>query len=280
MAIRYLEKFENAAASISYVFPLGMYEWQSQGGMRVPLVPAIGMDYAFDMLGIAQAIMEPVQETVRGVLRESSLANAEAEIDEMRSELIRAGRGKLFTLSSDGSRRWAWARLAAMPEISISHRLGHIGSGHPFILQFTRLSEWFGSSLTSDTETITTSPTTYTVNNSGNLPARLLKIRLRANTSAGITNPKVTNMTNGYVFETARDSSSVDSEIRLDTERGVVEFSTDNGANYTDDFAQLVIPTTQVVLAFQLEPGDNSIKYEGGGTVNVDVVFEFYPHWA
>lgn len=278
MAIRYIEKFESVSGGLSYTFPLGKYEWESKADLTVPTMRLTGADYAHDFLAYGIAPRQPGMETVRGLIAAATSALAEAERDNMASKLLLAGRGKLYVLNDDATRRWAWARLMVMPDLRVDQRRSLSGI-LPFIATFMRLSDWFSTSITTVTETVTATAETWTVNNPGNLPAKLVTVRLRSNSATGFTDPLITNERNGYIFGSSRDAASVDSELRLRTEEGTVDFSSTDGASYSDDFNNYTIPSGHAILAFQLEPGDNTIRYTGV-TPNVDVEISFYAPWA
>lgn len=273
MPPRFLEKFTSASGGLSYTFPLSRYEYQPQQSLRLPTARTVGQDYAYDLLASTLAPREVGREVVRFAVVENVATDMDDELDDMAALLFRAGRGKLYTLGADATRRWAWARLVEMPSMTITPYNTRL---LPVSLSFLRLSDWFDSSATTDTEVVTADEQQWTVTNPGDLPARLMTIQIIANAAGGITNPVITNLTNGYVLASTRDSAAEDDEIKLDTEAGTIEYSADAGATFADDFAEYTVPTDQPVLSFQLEPGANTIQYEGGGTINCDVVFTWY----
>lgn len=279
MAQRYLEKFEGpgTATTYSYSFPLNAYEWRSDGSVVGKPQDAVGMDYGYDLRNLLPSPIRSARETVRAINKQTTVALLDQDIDDMRYKLLLAGRGKLYSIDATATRRWCWARIDSLPEFTVrSGMLLH----NMVSMRFARLSDWFSTTQqtgTDNSETVTADAQTWVVNNPGDLPAKLMQIRLRANTAAGIINPIITNQTNGYVFGTARDSADADSEIRLDTENGAVEWSTNNGSSYSDDFANYTLPSNQAALTFRLDRGNNTIRYNGGGTPNLDVEFEYYP---
>lgn len=68
---------------------------------------------------------------------------------------------------------------------------------------------------------------------------------------------------------------SVDSELKVDSERAEVLWSDTNGATYADDYALVTLGPTQVGL-MQLEPGDNAMRYSDGASPNLDLEWSFY----
>lgn len=276
-ATRYLEKIENIAASISYSFPLKQYVWNSDQSLRTAMATVYGASYAHDFNGYLSAPKDVAQESVSAIAVESSAANLETELDEMRNELQRIGLGKAFTIESDGStRRWAYARAASMP--TIQRQVGQT-LHMPVSFEMLRFSDWYAAAASSSSQSVTTTPTDFTITNNGNIPARFMTFRLRANASGGITNPSITNQTNNYSIATTRDSASADDEIRIDTEKMTVEYSTDNGTSYADDYSLVTLGGTQVGF-FLLDPGNNSIRITCGGTPNFSFEWSFYAPYA
>ncbi|MGE0056997.1 MAG: hypothetical protein AB7P33_09890 [Dehalococcoidia bacterium] len=289
-APRYPEKFTSLDGTTTvYTFPLGMFEFEPSQPLRDPVQQVMGTSRGFRMLGTATALQAQGSVRIRAIANETSSANLDAEVDELRADLYTVGLGKLWSLGADGSRRWCYASLSEMPTYTLTPRNLLL---LPVVFGFMLFSDWFGETAITHTETVTSSPDTFTVNNPGNLPATIVEIRLRANANPGFTNPKIENLTAVstpfgsvlYTFETARDGASSNDEVRLFTgspaEAASVKRSTDNGSSYADDFAQLVIGTAHRVLAFALAPGDNSIKATIGGTANVDVQITAYAPFA
>lgn len=277
MPTRYIEKIENIAATISYLFPLKAYEWTSEQSFRTAYAAVAGADYAHDFHGYLSAPKDVARERIRAIAVESSAANLEAEIDEMRSELQRIGLGKAYTLESDGTtRRWAYARPASLPNLmrGVGQTL-HMPTGFDML----RFSDWFAAAASTGTQSVTASPTDFTIANNGNIPAKFMVFRLRAGASGGITNPSILNQTNNYSIATTRDSASLNDEIRINTETKTVEYSTDDGVSYADDYALVTLGGTQVGF-FLLDPGNNSIRITCGGTPNFSFEWSFFAPFA
>lgn len=276
---RYLKSFETSDRLTALTFPLGMAEWQSKSPLRIPQIIGSGQNYSNDILRGGIAIRAVATETFRCLINETTVALAEAKLDEIRSKCLIIGRGIVYTVDSDGTEKWAYARVTEIPSFSVNlnnNQSGRLG----VILNFERYSDWFNNTLTTVTQTVTATGQTWTVTNAGNIYAELMTITLTPNTATGIINPKITNNTTGSVLETARDSAATTDRIKYATEAATIGYSTNSGGSYADDLAQYVMPTTQTPLTFLLKPGANTIKYEGGGTVRVDVKFEFYPVYA
>lgn len=269
-------KFENIAASISYTFPLVDYEFDDDLPVKTAPAMASGLDFAFDRYRAGLAPVGIRRITMRATILEASPAAVDTELAEFVSEHRRIGLGKLWREGADGHLEWAYARCLGVRQRMRTMDLQIRAMSWAYEVY----SDWYDDTQATDTETVTASGQTWTVNNPGNLPAYIMTIRLRANAAGGITNPKLTNQTNGWTFETARDSASADDEVKIDTGEGTVDYSDDDGGTYTDDFANVVLPSTHPPAIFRLEPGDNTIEYTGGGTPNLDVEFAFDPPMA
>lgn len=287
---RRIEKFENLSGSVSVALPLFELEWESAQALRAPQAQPLGTSYSYDLLAGNPALFGAGAERVRCLLYESAgPSTVDSSLDTLMAGVWKIGVGKLFTIDSGGTRRWAYARVQSMP--ALTWRAGDILS-KGVALDLLRLSPWLGTTAITSTRTVTTATDTYTVSNSGNLPATIIEVRFRSNSAAGFTNPKIENLTSVqtpfgsvlYTFESARDAVSSNGEVRLYTgspvEAPSVKYSNDNGSTYADDFAQITLPTVHRVLAFALAPGNNSLKATIGGTPNVDVELTAWAAYA
>lgn len=274
MTLYHLEKFEDRTGALSYTFPLQMYEWQSQQGLALPSSPVIGASYSYDHFNYSNAPKMDSLETVRFVNLRSSPAALETDLDSLRAVMYRAGRGKLFTIDSAGNRRWCWARVSDMPSFTFTPGLfRHL----PVAISFKRMSDWYDVSQTSVTSAlITVSGTTFTVTNSGNAVVKNAIISLLSKNATGFTNPVLLNQTNGYQVSSTRDGTSVNDILKIDAGAASIQYSSNNGATYADDYALATIGAAQVGL-MNLEPGSNQFKYTDGATPNLQVKVEFYP---
>jgi len=270
MATRHLEKFTNSAGTVSYSFPLNMAEYAPSQPLRQPSVQIAGADYAYRLRGSLPGLKALGQERVRFLNVGATSAAVESAIDEMRSELFKIGMGKGYLLDSDASERWAWMDLAAMPEITVAVRRELI---IPTLLTLNRYTDWFGAAQ-SVNQTVAASPTTWTVTNPGNANAYAVVMRLRANTGTGFVNPRLDNLTNGYYWSSTRDSASADDELKVDAGAQTVQYSPDDGVSYANDFSLFTRGTSQIAYMV-LAPGDNSIRYTGGGSPSLDVLITF-----
>lgn len=278
MVLRHPSKFESADTSISYSFSLHGYEWQSEQSFRTALATVAGADYAHDYHGYSESPKGPGRERLRTILVESSTANLEAEIDEARSECARIGKGKLYLLESDASLRWAWARLNALPSMTI----GVDNVRHAFmVFDFLRLSNWHGATAYDEEFPVNESPETFNVVNPGNAAVYDAVIRVRANGTNAVTWPLVfTNTTNSYAFTLDRnDFTTADEEERVDCGAEVVEYSSNNGSSYASDPSAITLPSGQVRF-MRFEPGTNAISVTTAGTPDYDIDIDFIPQYV
>lgn len=262
---RFLEKFTNVAGTSTVTFPVFEVEWESAQALRTSQAAVIGGDFGVDLLGSSPGRMDFAAERLRCLLYESGgPSDVDTELDDLQSKLWSIGKGKLWVVDSSNARRWAFARLRSMP--TITWRAGDVLS-KGLALDFVRLSPWFDETGISASATKTTSPTTLDVTNSGNIAAKRVQIRIQSQSAAGFSNIKVVNGANGHEFESTRDATSTDDELRLDTTVPEVTYSTDDGVNRDDDYSNYVSPpVTQKLLSFDLEPGLNTLTITCAGT--------------
>lgn len=272
-AIRYLEKLTSEDGLLSYTFPVDDYEHEAEQRYREASEAIIGADYAHDFGGVQPWAKDVGNEAVRFTIWGTSEADAESQFDTCAATLRRIGRGKLYALASDGSRRWAWAKLAARP--TYSARVDDFYNV-AVALRFRRFSDWFASSPTTGTQAVAATPTQFSISNPGNAPVLAAVFRLRSNGAAGFTNPSLTNLTNGYSVSSTRDAANGNSELKIDAGAARVLWSTDDGANYADDYALATLGALQVGL-MRLEPGSNVMRYTDGATPNLSLEWSFYP---
>lgn len=283
MALRHIEKFVPALLGSPYTFSRYHYEWQPSSPLRLRTSVVVGASYAYNHVpGVP--LRDVAHESVRFILDSFDTRQAlEDEIDAMRSRLLLGAEGTIWMLNDDGTRRWARAQIEALPEMTLGYRPWQRVAVEA---RFARFTDWQGETLQHHVATITASGQTFGVTNPGNIPQPFVVVRLRANTSTGFGgSPALTihNMTNGYKIQTNRDAASANSEVRIDTEEPVIEYSNTDGAPYADDFANLVIqpaPYRYPPLALQVEPATNTFEIISGGTVRLDAEVDLYGAYA
>jgi hypothetical protein len=279
MATMYPEKFENLAATISYSFSLKQMEAQFEQSLRVPLSMGVGADYAHDHLGYGVSPKDPGSIRIRTLAVESSAANLETEVAEAAAECYRIGKGYLYRLGTDGStRRRCLARLRSMPSVTINGTF-QFGTT-PLIFDFVQLSDWMATTATTGTQKVDADDEAFTINNPGTLPCTAVVFRFRSDGAGPSTDLSLTNLTNEMSFSTTRDLTATDHELRVNTESFAVEWSTNDGGDYANDYSLFTIPTGQVQI-MQLEPGDNSmVASVVSGTPDYTLGWEFYARYV
>ena len=265
-------RFESSDGEIVATFPRGEFEYEAEQSYRDAYSDIAGAGYAFRHAGTGLAPKGVGRERLRFMIQEATPQAVDATFDDLKSRCRRAGLGKLFTQDVNGNERWAWAASAETPRLR--WRAGDIFR-QAVSLDFTRTSDWFGD-LETDSVTISATPATFTLHNPGNAPVRAIVFRFRSSATNGFTNPSLTNDTNDYEFSSTRDGTTANHELRVDTETGEVEFSTNDGADYTNDLDNFSRGSAQVDYMI-LEPGDNEFEYVDGGTPDLDIDYEFYP---
>lgn len=274
-SLRYAEKFTDPSGSTSYTFPTDDMEYEPAQAHRPAEAAAVGADYAHDYLGTLRWTKEVAEEPVRVSIWGSTSAAILTEFDTMCQKLINIGLGKLYTVDEAGTERWCWAKLAERPGYHVDASTLFV---LPVTLRFRRFSDWYSTTATTGTVSVTVSPKTFTITNPGNARVTNLVVRLRSNNATGFTNPRLQNLTLNQQFDTTRDAASANSELRLDNEAMRVQWSTDDGSTYADDYANATLPATQVAIC-ELDPGDNSMQYTDGGTPNFSLEYSFYAQW-
>lgn len=272
VAVRYLDRFTSADGATVVTFPIELYEWQSKQELRTAFVKAIGADYAIDLLGGDPAPKEPGTESLSFDVGEDSDGAINTLIDSLKGDCHRIGGGKLWTTDAAGNRRWAWARATEGPGYSITVDTEF---QVPVALEFTRLSDWFGETLQTHIEAVTSTPHTFDLTTQGNAPVQAVVIRFRSASNTGYTNPKLRNKTNGENFQVMRAASSAFDEIRVDTGRWACEASTDDGLSYSDAMADLVIADRQFNI-LTLAEGLNQMEFSDDAFPSLSLEISYY----
>jgi len=274
-APRYVEKFMSYDESVSYVFGLGAYEWESEQDLRTGSTILVGADYAYDSLGFQRAPKENARESVRCLMFPDSWSQYDAMVDEAKGKCREIGMGKLYTVDELMVRRWSWARLVSIPRITISTVPGRVV---PFAFEFERHSDWFDLSSQQQSVNLTAASVAFNVHNPGNAPSRNISFRLHSNSASGFTNPIIANQRFQYEYQIAstRDATSANDELRVLTEQYKVQYSQNGGLTYADDYSLVTIPANQVGL-MEFQPGDNAMVYTNTGVPNAVLEISFNP---
>lgn len=292
--VRYAEKFESLDASVSYTFPVDEYTYQADQRYRQVLAAAAGADYAHDFAGYSPWAKEVADERITGIIWGASGADADNQFDSMASKLRSVGLGKLFIKDQAGARRWCYSKVSARPGYGTTATAFY---NIPFQIEVVRLSDWFSTSLTSATASVSTNYHALTITNSGNAPVKSgLVMTLTATAAGGFSNVLITNVTTGEVIRWngyARWSGAV---LRIDTSDLSVKLLPDPGlvvgsstsyvgeagiggpGVYVDSYPLISLGPTQGGL-MTLQPGDNSVVVQVDGSASFDFYYEFYGAW-
>lgn len=265
MAKRYLYKWTAMdGTSHAYTFPTARYELEQTQAVTSPIGKVLGGG-TVRLLGNQPVALEEAQVRIRCVFVGSE-SEQDDEIDGARANLYLGALGKLWSTDIGGNERWALAEITEMPQLTVAYGSPNI---LPMVFGFRLFTPWFDEAPISASATKTASPATLEVTNHGTIAATRVQIRIQSQSAAGFSNIKVVNGANGHVFESTRDATSADDELRLDTTVPEVTYSTDDGVNRGDDYAAYVEPPlAQKLLSFDLEPGVNELTITCSGTPN------------
>lgn len=272
---RLLLRFSAAGGGLAVEFPPAAYEWESSQSLRGATEPAVGADYAVDLLESRPAPKAVATERVRGLIVARDGAALNVEMDRLRSRLYRIGRGRLWAVDAAGNERWAWARLDSMPDITLTveHR-----RHAPVILSFLRLSDWYAAEPVVIQQRVTSPTLNLAITNPGEATARQITVTLRSRTVAGFSQPTITNELTGETCGTSRVAGGATHVWRLDAGRLAVEYSTDGGTTWASDYANLITGPLQVGF-LRVEPGTNPLTITSQGSPDYDLEIRFYPAW-
>lgn len=271
--LRYAHKFTGEGGSVT--FPLAQYEYEPAQDFRTADVALVGADYAYDFAGVHPWAKAVGIEPVRFLLAGADPVTLQNQFDSMLVTLVNAGLGQLWTTDAAGVERWADAKLASRPSISsATQRWGY----SPVALAFRRYSDWFGVPMVSGSAVITTTPQLVNFTNAGNARNYRVSFRFRSNSATGFNAPQMEHMGNGLVLGSTRVASTATQEIRIDGERALVEWSTDDGLTYSPDYGSLVIGPKQAEF-MRLEPGSNTLRLTNTGTPNYTLEWAFSPSY-
>lgn len=270
-------RFEDLAGN-GIDFPTEALEWETSQSFRTAFEEIPFADYQYDLLGTRRGPRDLATESIRFVKIGNSGPEVFAWIQQLRGLLARVGRGRLWIRDGNGTRYWAYARPSEMPDITFGvAEIRHV----PVTLRFARFSDWYAEHASTESFTVTTSPTAGNLISSGQVETAKLVIRLFA--SAGtVVNPALKNQTNGTSIQILRTFSSPNQIEEIDCQNLRVRYSSDGGATWSDDWAKAVIGDTQVV-PFMISPGLNviNISFDPSSTSpQLMVTFTWYEAFA
>lgn len=270
---RYLSKFESADGSTSYTFPAYRYEWEPSQGLRSPRAQISGAHYGLRLLGNAPSLKDIGQERVRCVFI-GTKQEMDDEADNVRHKLYAGAFGKVWTMGDDGTLRWAWAEIAEMPQMTISYQSGMIT---PLIVGFNRFGDWRSASATTGSAAATG---TVNIAVPGNADVFDAVITLYGT----FTDPVLINGTvllpdgvTPYKLQTNRDGSSSIHRVRFDAGSGAVEYSSNGGSSWADDYANFVRQAKQVQL-MRMKGGVNN-AFTFSGVSSGTIAWSLYGAW-
>jgi len=268
--IRHIVRFESLDGVTVVTLPMDKAEVESAQELRTAMVAGVGMDYAVDLHGSLPAPLGVGEERLRAVLYQGAIPTIDTEVDALRQALHSIGRGRLWSEGADGSERWAWARATRMPDLTVSYESVFTA---PILIEFTRLSDWFSATKTTIQQTILASPTTVNVTNDGTTPARAITFLLAAKAAGGFSSPAIANALTSESWTSTRVAADGSAQLRVDTGRLSVEYSTDAGNTWADDYANFSTGAVQIGF-LRLLPGSQSLTVTG--VTNADLTVEFY----
>jgi hypothetical protein len=283
---RWLEKFSNVAGTSEVTFSRLEHEWIPSQPLDVPLAPAVGADYAVNLLGDGPMPKRTATERLRFLIQHKPAYpdpdnppaiipadTIDLQVDRMRARLRQIGTGRLWRIDDSSNRQFCKAQIVAMPEFSFGPKNREFV---PVSIEFARLSDWFAEHETVTTVEVDESPELFTVTNGGTAIASGITITLASDGTDGFINPRIDNLTTGEWFQVNRTGSNSNHRIRVNTATFRVERSTDGGTTWTNDYANLETGSTQAGL-MTLAPGVNDFRYtQASGTPNATLVVQFH----
>lgn len=266
---RWLEKFTNVAGTVEVTFSRLEHEWTPSQALEVPVAVAAGADYGVNLLGTGPMPKRVASERVRYLIRHSEGNTIDAQVDQHRARLRQIGQGRLWTLDDEGNRRWAKAQIVAMPDFNFGPQNREFV---PVSIEFARFSDWHAETETVVSQHVTASPTVMQVVNAGTARVTSLSIVIDARAGGGFVNPRVENSQTSEWLQVERSAANGNHVIRIDAARFAVEYSTDGGTAWANDYENLVTGPAQAGL-ITLVPGANDIAISGVTNADVEVRF-------
>lgn len=289
---RRLYSFAASGGTPSVIFPTMQMSWQTKQLSRinaqtsvssgsstssdVGLAYAVGTSYAIDLLSGMPAPMEISQETLSAAIGAGGLTGPQidAQLDALRAALVSIGLGKLWTMDDNGDQRWAWARITQLPDVTLG--VSHIGYA-PFQVVFVRLSDWQSPTETTLSETVTTASYQFTASPAGSATVGSIVFLLTANAAGGFDAPSLSNALTGETWSSTRVAANGD-QLRIDTGRMAVEYSTDGGVTWTPDYANFSIGATQAGF-MRFGAYANTLTLTNNGSPNCTLSVSWFDAW-
>lgn len=273
---RWLEGFSRRDGSDLVAFSRLDHEWTTAQALDVPVAAVAGADYGINLLGGGAMPKRPARERVRFLVRhDAGGQSVDEQVDGLRARLRRYGLGRLWMVVEGygaPARRWAWAQVVAMPEMTFGVRDREF-VGVP--LEFTRLSDWMAEAETVAVLGVGAPSGVLEVVNAGTADARAVVVELASAKAGGYQQPQVVNTTTGESVAVALNAGSASHRLRLDGGRMAVERSTDGGATWASAWGQTTLGPTQTGL-LTLVPGSNYIEVSSGGSPDMTMTVRFH----
>lgn len=269
--LRYAESFNGLA------FPLKGYEYQPEQGFRVTDKPVIGGDYSWDHMAFAPWTKQPGIEPVRFLVAGGTPAALDTIVDGLVAQCINSGLGTLQTTDAAGNKRWCYAKVDERPgSLKSTEMWGYTA----MTLHFRRYSNWKDLNPTAGTVVVSVNNQIIPIINAGNAPVEDILFRFRSSGVSGFNRPLLTNLTNGYAIGSLRTAADANSEVRIETGRYYIAWSTNDGVTLVPDYTQVQIGTQQVAF-FRLEANTtNQVRYSHlSGIPSLSLEYSFFAEY-
>jgi hypothetical protein len=269
--MRRIVRFESADGLLVLELPMWKAEQEERQAARLAVERSPLMHYGSDLQGSATVVVDVADISHRALLVDHD--GADAALDQIRALLRRIGRGKLWMQLSDNTERWCWARAGELGSYEISHdRPLQTGLS----ITFQRLSDWYAVSQQTVSQTVTTSPASFTLVSVGTVPTRQLEIEISALGTGGFTNPQIRNVSAAMGFSVTASSSAPNQKV-LVTVKDVLSRRARfwNGTSWQD--VPVTLGPTQSEL-FVIMPGSQLLQVEG--VTNGIVTIRWYDAYA
>jgi hypothetical protein len=189
-----------------------------------------------------------------GTSYNQSYADLDGALDALHLSTISRGRSKLWGLLRDGSRRWAWAKCTGLRTAENYQQKFHLNVETSFMCPE---GLWYGEEEQTQMFANQTLPRTFTLTNSGTIPAPL-HVGANKLITGSLTSLSLTNNTNGMSWSISGISVAHGNGPNI---------IIDSGSYTCDQYDHLTLPAGQQVF-MQLEPGDNSLTYTASSSAS------------
>lgn len=294
----------------AYTIPRTDYSEKFSTPHRLAMPNPIGADGAFDLHGDNRAPMDKASADLQFTLISNTYAGVQTLIDNLMAGVEGGTRGKgrrkLWRQEQADSTlpRWTYAKARARPDVERPGQIlvakANVGLELPEPYFYGPLTstwltangyanETLGASVVGEpiapdytfaVFTITSSPYTFSLINSGNLECHRCIFRLASQVVNGFTDPLIENLTNGQGFSSTTDGATAATVLSVNSAPGLgrARLSADGGTTWADDTPALTLGSLQAVL-MELQPGTNSFRYTDGGTPNLKLYVWWLHSW-